>query len=150
MLKVEAFFIAVYLFFAGLIYGEEPVKLEFSYDIPSEVYVYEPGDTIEINVTVKNVGRPFEERIFRGATNDTVIYLEKETEKFVADISMGYPDAYDYRVFKHGETETYKLRFRISKDAPAGLYKMKAGYNGYFESYSEIFENVFEVRVKTP
>lgn len=147
MIKIEALFIAVYLFFAGFIYGDEPVKLEFSYDIPSEVYVYEPGDSVEINVTVKNVGRPFEERIYYGATDYTVIYLNTDEEKIVRDPrTVGRPDAYAYRIFKHGKTETNEIFFTIPEDAQTGVYNMKAIYRGYCGSHSQIFENVFEVK----
>ena len=49
----------IILFFAGFIYGDAPIDIKFTCEIPSMVYEYEVGDTVEIHATIENVGRPF-------------------------------------------------------------------------------------------
>lgn len=145
MLKIQAFFIAVYLFFAGFIYGDEPVKLEFSYDIPSEVYVYEQGDTVEINVTVKNVGRPFEQRISFSDAEDIRIYnVCDEEQKDIYTGDMSKTDALKFWIFKSRVTKTYNVVFRIPENADRGVYNMTVRYRGIGEPIT--FENVFEIK----
>lgn len=144
MLKIQAFFIAVYLFFAGFIYGDEPVKLEFSYDIPSEVYVYAPGDRVEINVTVKNVGRPFEQRIAFYDTEDICIYNscdEEQNDIYTGDMSK--TDALKFWIFKSRDKKTYNIVLCIPENAVAGTYNMTVRYKGIVEPVT--FEKVFEI-----
>ncbi len=139
MLKIQAFFIAVYLFFAGFIYGDEPVKLEFSYDIPSEVCVYEPGDRVEINVTVKNVGRPFEERTyFSNLINIKVFNPKDNTDIYNEDILELPVDT--VWLFKHNESKSFKVICTIPDNSSKGTYNLTIDYKTV-----QTFEKVFEI-----
>ncbi len=145
MLKIQALFMAIYLFFAGFIYGDEPVKLEFSYDIPSGVYVYEQGDTVEINVTVKNVGRPFDNRISFYDTEDICIYnANDEEQKDIYSADMSKTDALKFWIFKSRTDKTYNVVFCIPEKPDKGMYNMTVRYRDLVESVT--FENVFEVK----
>lgn len=144
-LKIEAFFIAVYLFFAGFIYGDEPVKLEFSYDIPSEVYVYEPGDTVEINVTVKNVGRPFEETRRFWNTRNICIYNSDDIK--LTDIYRQdeyYTDDVDLWLFKRNESKNYKIVFVIPDNVMSGSYDMTVTYKE--TEHTQTFKDIFQIK----
>ena len=74
MINFKALFMAIYLFFVGLVYGDEPIKIEYSYEIPSQVTVYETGDSVTVNISATNVGRPFEGTKELHKILDVVIY----------------------------------------------------------------------------
>ena len=142
ILKLEAFFIAIYLFFAGIVYGDEPVKLEFSYDIPSDVYIYEPGDKFELDITVKNVGRPFKGGLPMNNSTGIEIYQELGEEKYT--LFRPWKETYIAAdtLVKKDYTETINTSFFLPKETPEGYYSVDIAYNGVIFT----FENVFEVK----
>lgn len=52
-------FVAISIFLTTMIYGED-INLQFSYEIPNEVYEYEAGDTVEFTIKCENTGKAFE------------------------------------------------------------------------------------------
>ncbi len=140
MIKIEALFIAIYLFFAGFIYGDEPVKLEFTYDIPSEIYIYEPGDAVEINLTVKNVGRPFKESTYFSNLLSIKVFNPEDNTDIYNEDAVILPDETLW-LFNHNEVKTFKVVCFISDDSTKGMYDLTVNYKT-----EETFKNVFEVK----
>ena len=140
MIKIEALFIAIYLFFAGFIYGDEPVKLEFTYDIPSEIYVYESGDKFEFEITVRNTGRPFK-GLPISSNAGIEIYCENNGERNVIFRPWNEPYTSTEMLIKKGYSETIKIGFFLPDEIPEGSYSVDILYNGIMNT----FENIFEV-----
>lgn len=143
MINFKALFMAIYLFFVGLVYGDEPIKIEYSYEIPSQVTVYETGDSVTVNISATNVGRPFEGTKELHKILDVVIY---STDGYVMYNRAWYPtddSQTKYEIIKKGlfSEETYLVW--IKDEAPKGFYNMSVKYYGADEY---IFENVFEVK----
>ena len=53
----------IILFFAGFIYGDAPIDIKFTCEIPSMVYEYEVGDTVEYKITYKNTSKSVEKDV---------------------------------------------------------------------------------------
>lgn len=143
MINFKALFMAIYLFFVGLIYGDEPIKLEYSYDIPSQVTVYEAGDSVKIDISVTNVGRPFKGTKELHKILDVVIY---STDGYVIYNRDWYPtedSETKYEIIKKGLFAEKKYSVRITNETPKGSYNMSVKYCGAEE---HIFENIFEVK----
>lgn len=144
--KMMAFFMAVYLFFAGIPYGSEPVKVEFEYEIPSQVKVCEPGDLVSMGkITVTNVGRPFKGTDpFEDCVNEFMYQVIDG--KTVILKSWQYITAEEPRtaIIKHGYTHEVYYSFHIEDDAVPGIYSLQVSCGGS----TQVFENVLEVRAK--
>ena len=145
VINFKALFMAIYLFFVGLVYGDEPIRIEYSYEIPSQVTMYEAGDSVKIDISVTNVGRPF-----KGFDS---FYDSIEIEAFCYDNDSSII-VYDSKkmpsnniipneiILKTGHTDFRGFMFFIPVDAPEKVYNIKVEYYG--KEYT--FENVFEVK----
>lgn len=143
--KIIAFFMAAYLFFAGIPYGNEPIKVEFEYEIPSQVTIYEPGDHVYIVITVTNVGRPFIGKKLFHHSVDEYVYQVIDGKK-VGLSSWHYITADEPKpaIIKHGYTNDVVCTFQIADDAVPGIYSLQVSCGGC----SQVFENVLEVKAK--
>ena len=74
--KLEALIMALTLFFVGLFYGDEPVKVEFT-AVTSETMI-SAGDSFDIDYTCINKGKPF-----KGFCKDAPIinFINSETNE---------------------------------------------------------------------
>ena len=143
VINFKALFMAIYLFFVGLVYGDEPIKIEYSYEIPSLVTMYEAGDSVKIDISVTNVGRPFKGTKELHKILDVVIY---STDGYVIYNRDWYPtedSETKYEIIKQGMFGEQTYTARITDEAPKGFYNMSVKYYGA-DKY--IFENVFEVK----
>lgn len=136
--KFQSLLMALYLFFAGFIYGDAPINMKFTCDIPTEVYEYEAGDTFKVHVTSENVGRPFKAVTFDSL--DVYIY------QVVGDKSVPLEDTDDdgfslpwmppEELIKKGYTSEGTFSFTVSENAPKGDYIIMVSQFGdreYFE-----------------
>ncbi|MGN0469169.1 MAG: hypothetical protein ACI4GY_10640 [Acutalibacteraceae bacterium] len=142
MLRIQSLLIAIYLFFAGFIYGDAPRKMDFDCTVPSGVYEYEPGDKIQLHVKTENVGRPFKEVAFDSL--DVYIYQEIDGKR-VTPYDIGYQDElpceWPEELIKNGYTYETTFTFTVSKNAPKGDYIISVSQFGE----SEEFEGLIKV-----
>lgn len=144
--KIIAFFMAAYLFIAGIPYGNEPVKVEFEYELPSQIIVCEPGDHVSIGtITVTNVGRPFMGKNPFGDCVSEFMYQVIDGKIVILNaralITAEVPKP---AIIKHGYTGQDTYTFRIDDDAVPGIYSLQVSCGGC----SQVFENVLEVKSK--
>ena len=159
MSRFAAFFMAVYLFFAGLVYGNAPVQVEITespFDSgPVVVQVpHHPGGVFEENgqtVTYwnvsedwafqcKNTGRPIKGESHYYATVTLLPTKPDQPELRVITVS---DDMVGHDVLiKHGETFTMRDDFVIPADAPAGVWSVKVSIYG---SAPVVYENAFVI-----
>lgn len=145
--------IALSLFVAGIVYGDAPIDIKFTYDIPTQVYEYEVGDKVEVNVTAENVGRPFmgvtfvahgpeiEVKVFKNDEDGKVncIYYNQEDYN-KGEILTDDADVEGY--IKKGYKIDATYRFTIPEDAEKGEYSISVSRFGV----EKVFENVITVR----
>ena len=159
MSSVAAFFMAVYLFFAGLFYGSAPVQVEMTespFDSgPVVVQVpHHPGGVFEENgqtVTYynasvnwafrcKNTGRPIKGESHYYATVTLLPTQPDQAELRVIAVS---DDTIGHDVLiKHGETFMTQDCFVVPADAPAGVWSVKVSIYG---SAPVVYENAFVI-----
>ena len=159
MSSVAAFFMAVYLFFAGLFYGNAPVQveiLESPFDSgpvvvqvphhPGGVFL-ENGQTVTYyNASVnwafrcKNTGRPIKGESHYYATVTLLPTQPDQAELRAITVS---DDAIGHDVLiKHGETFMTQDCFVVPADAPAGVWSVKVSIYG---SAPVVYENAFVI-----
>ncbi len=123
----------VIVFFGGILYGDAPVDMKFTCELPSQVYEYEAGDMVELSVTSKNVGRPFMGKIDPNyPTIDITVYLNADEEMKIycfepSDIIL---DGYWEEFIMTGHTDKKTCTFTISEDAPKGEYNVSVSQFG--------------------
>ena len=76
IVKLKALLMALTLFFVGLFYGDEPVKVEFT--ATTSETIISAGDSFYINYTCINKGKPF-----KGFCQDTpkINFINSETNE---------------------------------------------------------------------
>lgn len=148
-----AIFVAISLFFAGIIYGDAPIDIKITYDIPSQVYEYEVGDEVEIDATVENVGRPFigvidvahgpdiDVRVFKYDEDGKKTHIyNNRTPYNQGEIFTDNADVEGYVKKGYKIEETYQ--FIIPEDAEKGEYSISVSRFGV----EKVFENVITVK----
>ena len=136
----------IILFFAGFIYGDAPIDLQFTYDIPSAVYEYEAGDIIKIHAVTENVGRPFKMDVHSERVLLVSIYKIENDVKVYANASTDteHTDEYSTGYFvEKGETFEKDFYFKVREDAPKGVYTIEISSDFGDE---EIFEDVITIK----
>lgn len=136
----------IILFFAGFIYGDAPIDLQFTYDIPSAVYEYEAGDIIKIHAVTENVGRPFKMDVHSERVLMVSIYKIENDVKVYANASTDteHTDEYSTGYFvEKGETFEKDFYFKVREDAPKGVYTIEISSDFGDE---EIFEDVITIK----
>lgn len=152
--SITAIVVTISLFFAGIVYGDTPIEMKITYDIPSQVYEYQVGDEVEIRITEENVGRPFKAKIDDDYGFDTVKLYSSENKSEIyaissdSDISI---DAFHYEYVKKGEKRETIIKVRIPEWADKGEYSLSVRLN--FEAVDceisndmVVFENVIIVK----
>lgn len=142
ILRIQSMLIAIYLFFAGIIYGNAPKEMSFTCNVPSGVCEYEAGDKIELHIKTENVGRPFKAVTFDSL--DVYIYQEIDGKR-VTPYDVGYRDdlpcEWTEELIKTGYTYETTCTFTVSENAPKGIYNVSVSQFGE----SEIFEGLIEI-----
>lgn len=136
----------IILFFAGFIYGDAPIDLNFTYDIPSAVYEYEAGDIIKIHAVAENVGRPFKMDVHSERVLMVSIYKIEDDVKVYANVSTDneHTDEYSSGYFvEKGETFEKDFYFKVREDAPKGVYTIEISSDF---GDKEIFENAITIK----
>ena len=159
MSKLAAFFMAVYLFFAGLFYGNAPVQVEIlespfdngpvTVQVPHHAggVFEENGQTVTYwNVSgdwafrCKNTGRPIKGESHYQPTVTLIPAQPDQPELRLISVS---DDMVGHDVLiKHGETFTMRDSFVIPADAPAGVWSVKVSVYG---SAPVVYENAFVI-----
>jgi len=142
--RFSAFFLAVYLFFAGLIYGNGPIQIEITESaFDSGVVVCSPGSRCALGFTCKNVGRPFQGK--SNVSPNVSIYREVGNERsclrlesFLVAESTSQPV-----LIKHNAVFSGGISFELSKEAPEGVYSVSVQF---YNAEETIFKDVFIVQ----
>lgn len=141
LLRIQSFLIAIYLFFAGIIYGNAPKEMNFTCTVPSGVCEYEPGDKIELRITTENVSRPFKAVAFDSL--DVYIYQEIDGKR-VTPYDIGYQDELDCdwpeELIKTGYTYETTCTFTVSENAPKGDYIVSVSQFGETEEFEGLIK----------
>lgn len=115
--KLQAFLMAAYIFIAGLAYGNEPIKVDFT--AATEVTA---ENVCRVTAEVTNIGRPF-----KGTSKDSVsvrFYKIVDGEKVYTydyDVMVTDDIAQDVLV-KHGDVRTMGTNFYFRDTCEPGEY----------------------------
>lgn len=146
ILKIQSLLIAIYLFFAGFIYGNAPKEIEFTCNVPSGVHEYAEGNEIVLDVASKNIGRPFKTDILYTSydidiyqiVNGEKISLIQRSDHNNSDDSISLPgyvvEPYE-RLIKSGQNFERTYTFIVSENAPKGDYIISVSQFGEIETF---------------
>ena len=139
--RVISILMAIYVFFAGLPYGNEPPKVEYTvkismnYHEPDNIYSF---DSCEVEVMAKNVGRPFI------ASNDeeplVLFYRIVNGEKEYVHTDSVHDAAVPHDVIvKHGEVRRLRSSniFGMTENYEPGEYIAEVHVNHTDKVYTE-------------
>ena len=134
--KIQSILISIYLVFIGFIYGDAPIDIKFTCEIPSMVYEYEVGDTVEIHATIENVGRPF--KAVKANTIDISVYTITDNkivtpyeEETTDDLPWERPEELIQKNYKSDAG----FVFTIKENAPKGDYFVRVSAFGVTETF---------------
>ena len=133
---------ALVLFFGGIAYGNAPIDMKFTCDIPSAVYEYEACDTVHIHATAENIGRPFKEYSMESIRFSVYRIENGEYISPYVPYTGPIPDGQCEYFVKHGDILENDFRFIIRDDAPKGTYTIKLISFGD----EEVFENAITIK----
>jgi len=148
--KLISLFAAIYLFFACLPYGNQPVKVELSYEVKTTQEFYSDGDQVSIQSYSKNIGRPFIGYSF-WCMKCTLFRIVDGEKQFLSvappEYGAGGATAYNTpKLVKHGEIQT-GIYDEVLQNSVPGWYSFEIEYETYDgEIITKVFENVIEVR----
>ena len=147
-LKITAISQAIILFFAGFIYGDAPIDMKITCEIPSAVYEYEVGDIIDVFVKVENVGRPFKSEEYIKSENliDIYIYhIDNGNKTYLyTDEPFIHTDEMGNKIFaNNGYTIEQNYHIIVKENLPKGDYviKVRSGFG-----FEEIFEGLITIK----
>ena len=139
--RITAILMAIYIFFAGIPYGNEPAKVEFTVETSmgscSDSFGNK-GPSCRVVVTVENIGRPFI------ASNDekphAVVYRLVDGEKEYLSYSGG--ETVDEVVsqdviIKHGQVRTLLLKLCFVRGYEPGEYILEVTVDHSDKVYTE-------------
>ncbi len=131
--KFSAFIMAVTLFFLGLPYGNEPIKVDYTVEIQMNRFVPDSQyssplsyeyDYCKVSVSVKNVGRPY--KITNKTTANIKFYRIIDGEKqYLQYSSVDTPEDVRDIIFKHGEVRSMGGTFDFDKGYEPGEYTVE-------------------------
>lgn len=140
-MKITAVFFAVYFFFVGLSYGDEPVKIEMTATV-SEVEIIPDATFFQVDIECKNVGRPFQKEspVLIGID----VYREENGKKQYIDAEQVYPDGYTpyAGIYETGDEFSHREMVGIYPDAEPGVYDMSINMYGY----TQVFEDAIIIK----
>ena len=133
----------IILFFAGFIYGDAPVDIKFTCEIPSTVYEYEVGDTVEIHATIENVGRPF--KAVKANAIDISVYTiidNKMVTPYEEEAKDELPWERPEELIQKNYKSDAEFVFTIKENAPKGDYIVRVSAFGV----AKTFEGLISVK----
>ena len=147
--KITALFAAFYFFLICLPYGNEPVKVELTYEVKTAQTQYTDGDRVSIQAYAKNVGRPYYGHQIQNMTLNVFQTVDGERQElsYVRSIyDTAFSDAVDQRILvKHDEVQQGGYEKTLQNPIP-GHYSLEVVYEIYDGTkFSQVFENVIEV-----
>jgi len=137
---LKSFFMAIILFFVGIFYGGEPVKVEFTATMSeTEITV---GDSFRIDYTCINKGKPF-----KGFCHDkpSIQFINSETNekaKYSYDGISSDCDGHYFLVRKDDVFCSGGLTVTFSEDTPTGTYDIVIS----MYDCVQIFEDVITIK----
>ena len=140
MTKFEALIMALTLFFVGLFYGDEPVKVEFT-ATTSETAI-SAGDSFYIDYTCINKGKPF-----KGFCHDApfINFVNSDTNekaKYSFD-GISSDCAGHYFLVKKGDTFCGgSLKITFPEDIASGTYNIVLSMYDCIQ----VFENAIKIK----
>lgn len=154
MTKINALIIAIYLFFAGFIYGDEPVKVEFDCEFSRTEFSCPEEFGFTLTIKGKNVGRPFEGD--KPYYVDVSVYRVVNGEKRYLRWEGTWDDGLSRRVLiKHGEElefitkpgSWYAVGYDFTSGDPTrgiepGIYSVEVRVYGC----EKVYENILMIR----
>lgn len=126
----------IILFFAGFIYGDAPIDIKFTCEIPSMVYEYEVGDTVEIHATIENVGRPF--KAVKANAIDIAVYTVTDSEivtPYEEETKDELPWERTEELIQKGFKSDAEFVFTIKENAPKGDYIVRVSAFGVEKTF---------------
>ena len=136
IVKLKALLMALTLFFVGLFYGDAPINIKFTCEIPSTVYEYNIGDTVEIHATIENVGRPF--KAVKANAIDIAVYTVTDSEivtPYEEEILDELPWERTEELIQKGFKSDAEFVFTIKENAPKGDYIVRVSAFGVTETF---------------
>ena len=145
--RILPFFLAVYMFFAGLPYGNEPVKVDLTYEITSAQEVYSEGDTVTVALKAENVGRPFYGRSFDSMSASFFLLKDGKEQYLSYTLPMVSNCALPTKVIiKNDDIQEQTASFPLEANDP-GMYSLRIRYSTYDgTTITKNFENVIEFK----
>ena len=146
-INLTAIFMAIYLFFSGLIYGDQPVKLEVQYcNLDDGVIVCERGeyalapdlnvpyiDGFNVRVVYQNVGRPY--RGYEEADESPMVTIyqvvngEEKRLRYDMMVDAVVPTP---KLIRHGDVRTISQAMTFDPSiTPAGTYSVRVQIHDY-------------------
>lgn len=147
--KLTAFFAAIYFFLLCLPYGNQPVKVELTYEVKTAQTTYTDGDRLSIQTYAKNVGRPYYGHVSSFCMTCSVFQTVDGERQALSTVP--HPHALDAVVdqetlIKHGDVQFSGYEATLQNAVP-GWYSLEVVYEIYDGTqFSQVFENVFEVQ----
>ena len=146
--KITAFFAALYFFILCLPYGNEPIKVELTYEVKTSQTQYTDGDRLSIQTYAKNVGRPYYGHVSSYCMTGCVFQKVEGARQDLSTASYLQPvDAVVDRetLIKHGDVQLGGYQATLQDSSP-GWYSLEVIYKTYDGTvFTQEFENVFEV-----
>lgn len=137
---LKSFFMAIILFFVGIFYGGEPVKVEFT-ATTSEIEI-SAGDSFEFAYTCINKGKPF-----KGFCQDTPVinFVNSETNETAKYSFDGISSDCDGHYFLVKTDDVFcsgGLTITFPEDTSPGTYNIKLS----MYDCVQIFENAITIK----
>lgn len=148
--KIEAFILAITLFFVGVVYGDKPIEVEFECEF-SNYEIIPEEQTLDIVIKCKNVGRPFE----GSEPHDVNVSIYKIVDgkkvylRNVSGSDHGEPQPV---LVKKDESFTIRTEFSIAthpNDLPPGMTEVEPGvYSTAISVYGceKVYENILIIK----
>ncbi|MBQ5969469.1 MAG: hypothetical protein IJL52_05060 [Clostridia bacterium] len=141
-INLTALFMVIYLFFSGLFYGNQPVKLEVQHcSLDDGAIVFDRADaqeradqyggdlnevslTLPLRITYKNVGRPFQ--LTSDLHSQVTVYQMIDGEKRIMPPKWEYPDLDMGPVLiRHNAVFTMDDSTPVLEGLPIGSYNVE-------------------------
>lgn len=135
-IKIQSILISIYLVFIGFVYGDAPINIKFTCEIPSTVYEYNIGDTVEIHATIENVGRPF--KAVKANAIDIAVYTVTDSEivtPYEEETLDELPWERTEELIQKGFKSDAEFVFTIKENAPKGDYIVRVSAFGVTETF---------------
>lgn len=139
--RIQAFFLAILMFFSAPVYADEPTALDFTTEIklekilPNEI-IHETTYTCRVCVTVTNIGEPY-----KGSTHDYPhIYIYRYVDgerKPLPYASAGSDDEPREVLVNSGDVRTFASSLWINQGYEPGEYTVEVKVRGCDKVYTE-------------